>query len=123
MNEIRKIVPFFNRNNKFHELQLLNISFSNNEFTFTNTSPTQSQNQRIRSATFRYSYNFYLFEDLEKWSPFFGFQTTQSIFRSQAITQPGSINGNTLSMTNYQGIVPGLQYHLKDNIRESKELT
>lgn len=113
------IAVAINRDNKFHELQLSNISFSNNQFNFVNLPQNQSQSQQIRSITFRYSYNFYFLQKLEKWSPFVGLQTTQSIFRSKTTTsQPNSIvENNTWSLTNYQGIVPGVQYHLKDNIK------
>jgi len=103
------------RGNKFHELQLSNISFINYEFDFPNS--TQNQTQKTRSIGFRYSYNFVFLENVERWSPFLGLQTTQSIFYSKSFSSSGNVSGRTTSMINYQGIIPGVQYILNDRIK------
>ena len=61
------------RGNKFHELQLSNISFYNNDFS---SSFGQRQVQKISSMGFRYSYNFSFLKNIARWSPFLGLQTT-----------------------------------------------
>ncbi|MFK7950467.1 MAG: hypothetical protein AB8G11_22970 [Saprospiraceae bacterium] len=106
----------FNKGNQFHELQLLNVSFINYDFTFNNPA-NQTQNQKTRSFGIRYSYNFYFLENVERWSPFLGLQTTQSIFYSKATTLPSNTIGRTVAFTNFQGVVPGIQYRLNNKLK------